>query len=166
MGYYANYFATEAEALALIAQRIFNEHIPPFREEDGQLNWVEGEQVEIGFMRTYNNIRYKCIQAHRTQVDWTPNVTPALWTVIPSGKEWQPNVYYSFNCTYQGKEYICLQPHTSQVGWQPPKTPALWQERTFVVPANVAAWQQATTTPYMKNSYTSLNQNNEKYTKS
>lgn len=30
---------------------------------------------------------YKCIQPHKTQADWTPDVTPALWTVV-SLEEW------------------------------------------------------------------------------
>ena len=30
----------------------------------------------------YNGKLYKCIQAHTTQADWTPDVTPALFTVI------------------------------------------------------------------------------------
>jgi hypothetical protein len=25
---------------------------------------------------------YKCVQAHTTQSDWTPDITPALWTVV------------------------------------------------------------------------------------
>jgi len=32
-----------------------------------------GDQVE------YNGVRYKIIQPHRSQSDWTPDVTPALW---------------------------------------------------------------------------------------
>ena len=30
----------------------------------------------------YNGKLYKCVQAHTTQADWTPDVTPALWAVI------------------------------------------------------------------------------------
>lgn len=30
-------------------------------------------------MRAYNNKLYKCLQAHTSQTDWTPEVTPALW---------------------------------------------------------------------------------------
>ena len=30
----------------------------------------------------YNGRLYKVVQAHSTQSDWTPDITPALWTVI------------------------------------------------------------------------------------
>lgn len=30
----------------------------------------------------YNGQLYKCVQAHTSQQDWTPDVTPALWTNV------------------------------------------------------------------------------------
>ena len=30
----------------------------------------------------YNGILYRCVQAHTSQTDWTPDVTPALWVVV------------------------------------------------------------------------------------
>jgi len=35
----------------------------------------------------YNDVLYKCVQAHSSQSDWTPDVTPALWTEV-SIEEW------------------------------------------------------------------------------
>ena len=35
----------------------------------------------------YNNVLYKCVQAHTSQSDWTPDITPALWTEV-SLDEW------------------------------------------------------------------------------
>ena len=35
----------------------------------------------------YNSTLYRCVQAHTSQADWTPDVTPALWTVV-SLDEW------------------------------------------------------------------------------
>ena len=35
----------------------------------------------------YLGILYKCVQAHTSQDDWTPDITPALWTVV-SIDEW------------------------------------------------------------------------------
>ena len=29
-----------------------------------------------------NYIYYKCVQSHTSQSDWTPDLTPALWTVV------------------------------------------------------------------------------------
>ena len=30
----------------------------------------------------YGNKLYRCVQAHTSQVDWTPDATPALWTEV------------------------------------------------------------------------------------
>lgn len=35
----------------------------------------------------YNSTLYRCVQAHTSQSDWTPDATPALWTVV-SLDEW------------------------------------------------------------------------------
>ena len=52
-----------------------------FREEIGDLQWIKGEQVEIGWMRIYNDVKYEVIQSHQTQSDWTPNIANTLWKV-------------------------------------------------------------------------------------
>ena len=44
--------------------------------------WTGGIAVAKDSRYQYNGKLYKCVQAHTTQADWTPNVTPALWTVI------------------------------------------------------------------------------------
>lgn len=44
--------------------------------------WVAGIAVSVGDRYQYNGKLYKCGQAHTTQADWTPDITPALWTVI------------------------------------------------------------------------------------
>ena len=44
--------------------------------------WTVGISVAKDSRYQYNGKLYKCAQAHTTQADWTPNVTPALWTVI------------------------------------------------------------------------------------
>lgn len=44
--------------------------------------WTEGLTVEVGDRLQYGGKLYKCIQAHTTQADWTPDITPALFTVI------------------------------------------------------------------------------------
>lgn len=35
----------------------------------------------------YEEILYKCVQAHTSQTDWTPDITPALWTIV-SLEDW------------------------------------------------------------------------------
>ena len=44
--------------------------------------WAVGLAVEVGQRYQYGDRLYKVVQAHTTQADWTPDVTPALWTVI------------------------------------------------------------------------------------
>ena len=44
-----------------------------------ELAWMDGEKVEVGWKRTYGGKTYECLQAHQTQADWTPDVTPTLW---------------------------------------------------------------------------------------
>ena len=55
------------------------------------LEWIAGEQVQVRTQRTYGGVIYECLQAHVTQGDWTPPVTPALWkvvVVIPTTPVW------------------------------------------------------------------------------
>lgn len=44
--------------------------------------WATGIAVEVGQRYQYGDRLYKVGQAHTTQADWTPDITPALWTVI------------------------------------------------------------------------------------
>ena len=44
--------------------------------------WTIGIAVAKDSRYQFNGKLYKCVQAHTTQEDWTPDVTPALWTAI------------------------------------------------------------------------------------
>lgn len=44
--------------------------------------WSENISVSVNDRYQYNDKLYKCVQAHTTQADWTPDKTPALWAVI------------------------------------------------------------------------------------
>lgn len=44
--------------------------------------WAVGLTVEVGYRLQHGGKLYKVIQAHTTQADWTPDITPALFTVI------------------------------------------------------------------------------------
>jgi hypothetical protein len=100
------------------------------RVDTGQnwAHWVPGESVEVGGQRIYAGTKYQCVQAHTTQGDWPPDVTPALWVVIAETIEWTVGARYEVGDTvmYDGSEYSCLQSHTAQADWQPPNVPALW----------------------------------------
>lgn len=44
--------------------------------------WQTDLTVTTGDRYQYKGKLYKCIQPHTTQDDWTPDVTPSMWTVI------------------------------------------------------------------------------------
>ena len=70
--------------------------------------WKVGEAVKAGDRRLYNDLLYKCRQAHTTQADWTPDVTPALWEVIDethAGTADDPIPYSTGMQLYNGKYY-------------------------------------------------------------
>jgi len=102
-----------------------------FRDNSDQLEWIVDEQVEVGWVRIYNDVKYEVIQAHQTQADWTPPAVPALWrevVIIPTTGEWAVGIAYKVGdeVMYLGKKYRCRQAHTSQAGWTPSAVPALW----------------------------------------
>ena len=49
--------------------------------------WRSGRSYAVGDRVQYDGLLYKCVQAHTSQDDWTPDATPALWTRI-SIEEW------------------------------------------------------------------------------
>ena len=49
--------------------------------------WAVGLAVEVGQRYQYGDRLYKVVQAHTTQADWTPDITPALWVIV-SLEEW------------------------------------------------------------------------------
>lgn len=52
--------------------------------------WVEGKTYaggENGDRVQYDSVLYRCVQSHTSQASWTPDITPALWTVV-SVEEW------------------------------------------------------------------------------
>jgi hypothetical protein len=102
-----------------------------FRDNSESLQWIAGEQVEVEWVRIYNNVKYEVIQAHQTQSDWTPNVAITLWKVYVDPtltSEWKVGVVYKINdiVTYQSKTYKCLQAHTSIQTWNPVAAASLW----------------------------------------
>ena len=44
--------------------------------------WQVEVAYEVGFKVRHKDILYKVLQAHTSQADWTPDVTPALYTAI------------------------------------------------------------------------------------
>ena len=44
--------------------------------------WLTDTAYAVGDRVRYNEVLYKCVQAHTSQATWTPDVTPALWTEV------------------------------------------------------------------------------------
>ena len=44
--------------------------------------WSVGKSYATGDRVQYEGTLYKCVQGHTSQADWTPPVTPALWTAV------------------------------------------------------------------------------------
>ena len=92
--------ATDAQALAVPVL------YPAWRSG---VAYVTGQRVQHG------GTLYKCVQAHTSQADWTPDATPALWVVVSIDEypEWvQPTgAHDAYNTgdkvSYNGKRYVC-----------------------------------------------------------
>lgn len=44
--------------------------------------WVTAHNYAIGDLCAYSSKLYKCVQAHRSQADWHPDIVPALFTAV------------------------------------------------------------------------------------
>ena len=97
--------------------------------------WVVGHAYAVDERLQYNGVLYRVIQAHTSQADWTPDITPALFVVV-SLDEWpefvQPTgAHDAYNkgdkVTFEGKHYISL---IDGNVYSPTAYPAGWQEQT------------------------------------
>lgn len=94
--------------------------------------WEIGKAYAVNDRRRYGDFLYKCVQAHTSQADWTPDVVPALWVKI-STEEWpewvQPTgAHDAYNTgdkvTYNGNRYVSridanvYSPEAYPAGWE------------------------------------------------
>lgn len=98
------------------------------------VNWVTGTAYAVGDRVKFGDTLYKCVQAHTSQDDWTPDLTPALWTrvTVEEWPEWvQPtgaqDAYMTGDkVTHNEKHWVSLIDNNV---WEPSEsTPTLWQE--------------------------------------
>ena len=97
--------------------------------------WEPGLSVAAGDVLSWDSTLVECVQAHTTQADWAPGLTPALWRVYrdvanePATPDWQAGIAVTVGETfgYLGHVYRVRQAHTTQKTWEPPNVPALWQ---------------------------------------
>ena len=97
--------------------------------------WVVDHAYAVDERLQYNGVLYRVVQAHTSQADWTPDITPALFVVV-SLDEWpefvQPTgAHDAYNkgdkVTFEGKHYISL---IDANVYSPTAYPAGWQEQT------------------------------------
>ena len=77
--------------------------------------WAIGRAYAVDDRVQHGGILYKCVQAHTSQADWTPDATQALWVVVSIEEfpEWvQPTgAHDAYNIgdkvSYNGQRYIC-----------------------------------------------------------
>ena len=94
--------------------------------------WLSGANYALDDRIRYGEKLYKCVQAHTSQSDWTPDKTPALWTEVSIDEwpEWkQPTgAQDAYNkgdkVTFDGKHYISLMDANI---WSPAAYPQAWE---------------------------------------
>ena len=69
--------------------------------------WDGAAHYDVGDKVQYNDKLYRCLQAHTSQVDWTPDVTASLWTVIDEEHKGTINdpIPYSGNMALESGKY-------------------------------------------------------------
>lgn len=105
-------FVTMAES-GTIDEVTATEHLSVFAPWEPNVNYA------VGNLRTYGDEErklYKCVQAHKSQSDWTPDKTPALWALAGDpAEEWpewsqpigaQDAYAKGAKCSHNGKHWI------------------------------------------------------------
>lgn len=96
--------------------------------------WKENHSYSINDRVRYNDILYKCLQTHRSQANWTPDVAPSLFGRIlaPEGDipEWeQPDSTNGYmigdKVRFEGRIYESLIDNNV---YSPAAYPAGWRE--------------------------------------
>ena len=53
------------------------------------LPWEVGIKYSVDDVRRYGDKLYRCLQAHTSQADWTPDAVPALWVEVSAPGEYR-----------------------------------------------------------------------------
>ena len=91
-----------------------------------------GKAYRVGDVCSHGGKVYRCVQAHKSQADWTPDKVPALFKVhrTPEMTAWVAGITVAAGerFTFGGATWECVQAHTTQKGWEPDKVPSLWKK--------------------------------------
>lgn len=112
--------ATSAIAFVVMAESGTVDEITASEHMDVFAPWQPDVAYTVGNLRTYGQGEdvklYKCVQAHTSQADWTPDVSASLWAVAGDpGEEWpewsQPiGAHDAYDVgdkvTHNGKHYV------------------------------------------------------------
>lgn len=89
---------TESEVLTMLLKQQINtlevDDNTALRMVDFYPEWSAGQDYTEGFKVQYGGTLYKCLNAHTSQTDWTPDVSPSLFAkvLIPDANvipEWE-----------------------------------------------------------------------------
>ena len=93
-------------------------------------------KVAVGDLRVFDGVLFRCVQAHRSQADWTPDKVPALWTPVrkvagAAPDEWVQPVGASD--AYRKGDRVLFQGATYESvidanTWSPAAYPAGWKK--------------------------------------
>lgn len=101
-GQHAGQVATQGEltssiAFVTMAENGMIDDVTATENIDTFAPWVAGVKATVGQLRTYGGETegsvkklYRCVQAHTTQADWTPDVSPSLWVEVGDPSEEYP----------------------------------------------------------------------------
>lgn len=123
-----------AIAFAKMAEKGEIDEITANEHNDLFLPWSTNTSYQVGDLRNYDGSLYKCLQAHASQENWTPDVSASLWkslSITENGiQEWsQPiSALDAYNVgdevMYNGVHYKSLidnnvwSPETYSQGWE------------------------------------------------
>lgn len=100
--------------------------------------WEVGVDYAVDDVRRHNDKLFRCLQAHTSQADWTPDAVPALWVEIAAAGE-----YREIKDNMLPTEAFAL----GEIGWYKSKD-NLWKS---LIPANTytpetypSGWEQVT----------------------
>lgn len=100
-------------------------------------SWQTSKAYSADDRIRYGETLYRCVQAHTSQADWTPDVTPALWTEVAKPGEipvWkQPSgVQDAYNkgdrVWYPAKNTTVYESLSDGNVWSPADYPQGWME--------------------------------------
>lgn len=102
------------------------------------LPWEVGIKYSVDDVRRYGDKLYRCLQAHTSQADWTPDAVPALWVEVAA-----PGEYREIKDNMLSTEAFAK----GEIGWYQTKD-NLWKS---IIDANVwtpdsypAGWEKYT----------------------